>query len=371
MVLGAGMFQVPLIQYLQQQGFEVLVCSNNSADPGFEKGSTGHLVSTTNKEEILRLAESEKVAAVLTTASEVAIPTLGYVNDRLGFSGINEHQAALIANKYELRKHLKSKGVTIPAFHNDVTPLLAKSSGSLIRKPLKGGGSRDVQKVEDASAVAPEYFFEEHIEGQEFGGDLMIQNGRVEFFCITHKKVNEHLVPFQHLIVHEPNAQEELRIYFQQVVEACELRNGIFNFDIIHDGLTYWLIDFGARIGGNCIPEIIQLQTGINEYEILLNQALGHTIAIQSIVNTTFYGVHILGADSPNALASYNKEALEKLRNGNHLEAYNLRWSPGEKVEAFTEGKHHGGYIIFKASSAEELQKVARNIAATVWMVWE
>lgn len=371
MVLGAGIFQVPLIQYLRQQGYEVLVCSNNSADPGFEKGSSGHLVSTVDKEEIFRLAEFEKVSAVLTTASEVAIPTLGYVNNKLGLRGINEQLAALIAHKYKLRQHLKEKGVQIPAFHVDPVALMNELSDFVIQKPVKGGGSRDVQQVTSDAIADDQYFFEERIDGQEFGGDFIVSKGEVVFFCITQKRVNKHLVPYQHLIADEPNAQQELCDYFQEIVNACEIADGIFNFDLIHDDTGYWLIDFGARIGGNCIPEIIHLQTGVNEYEIQLNQALGNDIEVQPNTSNTFYGVHIFGAEDSGILAGYNLEALDELMNADHLETYHLRWAQGERVEAFTEGKYHGGYIIFKAGSAEQLKKVARNIAGTVWMVWE
>lgn len=371
MVLGAGIFQVPLIQYLLRQGFEVLVCSNNSADPGFEKGSSGHLVSTVDKEEILRLAEFENVVAVLTTASEVAIPTLGYVNDKLGLKGINEQLATLIAHKYDLRQHLESKGINIPNFDLNPAILFNQSTDFVIQKPIRGGGSRDVQQVTACAVADNRYFFEEYIDGQELGGDFIVSNGEVVFFCLTQKKVNKHLVPYQHIIVDEPNAQKELGDYFQEIVDACEIADGIFNFDLIHDGKNYWLIDFGARIGGNCIPEIIHLQTGVNEYEVQLNQALGREIKIESNASTTFYGVHIFGAENAGILADYNLKALDELKISGHLETYCLRWNSGDQVEAFTEGKYHGGYIIFKASSAEQLKKVARNIAGTVWMVWE
>ena len=126
MVLGAGIFQVPLIQLAQRMGLEVVALSYLPQDPGLALAHKSYVVSTIHKEEVLQIARTEKINGILTVASEVAAPTAAWVAQQLNLAGYSHQAAVTIANKLELRNFLAKNGLASMRYHNASTPAMAK-----------------------------------------------------------------------------------------------------------------------------------------------------------------------------------------------------------------------------------------------------
>ena len=93
LILGAGIYQVPLIRRAQARGYRAVVASIPGNYPGFALADRVYYTDTTDKEEILKIAEAEQVCAVTTTGTDVAVGSIGYVCRRLGLAGIGEEAA--------------------------------------------------------------------------------------------------------------------------------------------------------------------------------------------------------------------------------------------------------------------------------------
>ena len=364
MVLGAGIFQVPLIHEANEMGFETIAVSNRSSDPGLVVAQKAYLESTADNESVLRIAKKERIDAVVTCASETAMPTVGFVNSEMGLRGPGYEEALTVANKVRLRELLSSESVRIPRYSASVITM--DRQRKWMQKPVEGGGSRDVNVANEN--LDQREFIEEFVSGQELGGDLIVKNGGIVFLQTTQKEVNQHWVPVQHLLTFGVDQPIRLRSYLSEVVRALGVEEGIFNFDVIHDGRDYWLIDLGMRIGGNCIPDLIRYQTGVNEYRILLQQAVGESYTIMPKWSGQYYGVQIFGATENCFLTGYNEEEIESLKRTNQYVAHHFRYKSGDEISAFTTGGHLAGYVVFRAPSIDKLGEVARNIAATPWI---
>ena len=85
LILGAGTYQKRMIEYAVSSGYEVHVASIPGPYPGIEIADYFHPVDTTDAEGILQLATGLKVDGILTTGSDVCVPSIGHVVDKLSY----------------------------------------------------------------------------------------------------------------------------------------------------------------------------------------------------------------------------------------------------------------------------------------------
>src|SRR5688500_5461390 len=109
--------------------------------------------STTDKEGVLRVAADLEIDGIATFASDVAVPTVGYVNDRLGLPGISGSAATVMTMKHHFRAFLKSAGLDHPNFFigscfEELEEGLKTLTFPVIVKPVDTSGSRGVTRVE-------------------------------------------------------------------------------------------------------------------------------------------------------------------------------------------------------------------------------
>ena len=71
LILGAGVYQVPLIRKAKELGYYVVVMSIRGNYPGFAYADKVYYVDTTDKVQALKIARAEDVSAVCTTGTDV------------------------------------------------------------------------------------------------------------------------------------------------------------------------------------------------------------------------------------------------------------------------------------------------------------
>ena len=88
MILGAGTYQVPLIQTAKDMGLYTIVVSRPGNYQGFALADKVYELDTRDQEGILQAAREEKIDGICTSGTDVAVATIGYVCEQLGLSGI-------------------------------------------------------------------------------------------------------------------------------------------------------------------------------------------------------------------------------------------------------------------------------------------
>ncbi len=66
MILGAGIYQVPLIQKAKEMGLETIVVSIPRDDPGFAFADKVYKLDTRDQEAVLRAAQRERIDGIWT-----------------------------------------------------------------------------------------------------------------------------------------------------------------------------------------------------------------------------------------------------------------------------------------------------------------
>ena len=83
LILGAGIYQVPLIKTAKRMGIQTLVASIPGKYPGFEIADKVFYENTVDYEKILEIAKEEKIDGIVTAGTDVAVITIGKVCDDL------------------------------------------------------------------------------------------------------------------------------------------------------------------------------------------------------------------------------------------------------------------------------------------------
>jgi biotin carboxylase len=387
LILGASRYQLPLISKGLSLGYHVISMDNIPHNPGHRLANETAHISTVDKEAVLDFARRQQIDGIVTGASDVAVPTIGFVCDRLGLPGLSFEQAVTLTYKHRFREFQARQGLNHPAYQvfADRSRFLAEAAdltGKYILKPVDRSGSIGVTTLNFAAglntASLNEAFsrtmaaslgklviLEEFIPGQEWGGDGFLHEGKFLSFCITNKYLTgePHCVPIGHNIPCQLPlvSQNKIRAEVQRISRLLKLTEGPLNFDVIIDtkGQAF-VVEMGARTGGNCLADIIYYGTGFDEIEASLQVALGKPVTSlprpdQMIIPT---GARILRSDTGGILQELPHPGdLLKKYHGN-LQEIVYDFSPGDRVERFTQGSHRIGHIIVTASSLKELENL-------------
>lgn len=205
LILGAGVYQVPLIRKAKELGYYVVVMSIRGNYPGFAYADKVYYVDTTDKVQALKIARAEDVSAVCTTGTDVCVPTIGWICDELKLPGITYDTAMKASNKWLMKQTLLQHGVCTPNGYKvtcieEASEYFARLNRNAVLKVVDKSGSRGIIHAQTEAELKSAYkecmkitgenylLIEEYIAGREIGVSGMIQNGKVR--CIlAHEKI--------------------------------------------------------------------------------------------------------------------------------------------------------------------------------------
>jgi len=104
MILGAGIYQVPLILKAKELGYTTLVVSYPGNYPGFALADECLYLDTRDVEHIQKAAVEKNISGICTTGTDVAIRTLGAVAESLHLPGLSKNAAETVTDKYLMRR---------------------------------------------------------------------------------------------------------------------------------------------------------------------------------------------------------------------------------------------------------------------------
>ncbi|HOW97736.1 MAG TPA: ATP-grasp domain-containing protein [Kiritimatiellia bacterium] len=365
-ILGAGIYQAPLIRQARIMGLRVLVASRPGPYPGFALADRAFHVDTTDAAAVLGVARAEKIDGICTSGTDVALAALGGVVDALGVPGPSAAATAIATNKLLMRRAGRQAGVRMPEFRAARTAAEALTAARELGTPVMvkavdSSGSRGVVKVrgtgEIDSAVAKvravtrreEFLVEQFIEGADCGAEAFVLNGRVVYLLPTGCTVfeGEAHVPIGHHLPHSEGLARlaEVRDQVERCVRASRLDHCAMNFDFIVNEAGVHVIEFGARAGATCLPELAGIYGGFNYYEQILRAALGGTPEFPAGTGTPCAAV-LLRADRDGVIREQRNE------NGPDPEIVDVSFDyrPGDRVRRFRVGPDRIGHIIAKGA---------------------
>lgn len=152
MILGAGQCQVPIIRKAHDMGYETVAVSKKGDYPGFAVADKSYEIDVREKEYICAIARKEKICGVLTDQTDITVPTVSYVAEKLNLAGIGYECALNFTNKFKMRRLCESIGVQVPKYFKASTLSEAMKQAKdfvfpIVVKPVDSQGSRGVSRV--------------------------------------------------------------------------------------------------------------------------------------------------------------------------------------------------------------------------------
>ena len=385
MILGAGIYQVPLIKKAKEMGYTTIVVSIKGNYPGFPLADKVYYVDTRDKDQCLQIAKHEKINAVCTTGTDVAMPTLGFIVDNLHLSGPSYKSCCMASNKWLMKQSFQQYDVKSADFVKvqsleECLCAAQKIGYPCVLKIVDSSGSRGISVVKDNEQLVETFqkihnytnedyiLVEEFLDGVDFGAQAIVYQGEVlkviphttEVYCGDTNIPIGHTVPYMEPV--DSTLEDVVKNEVINAIKSLQIDNAVVNADLMMvDGIPY-VIEMGARCGATGIPEIDSLCCGFDMYQTIIGLALGKVDDIR-LRNSSITGAAtslLILSHKQGRLIGYNTVSHSKLHE------FKIDYQIGDQVDAFKTGPNRIGHLIVSETNLQDSIKLAKKLVDEV-----
>lgn len=354
-IIGASYLQKPLVLKARELGYETYVFAWE--DGAVCKGIADYFmpISILEKEEILRECMRIEIDGITSIGSDLAMPTVNYIADKMSLVGNSLDCTRVSTNKYQMRTKLSSEGVSCPRFvlHtggqlNGVESLCFP----VIVKPTDRSGSLGVTKVETMDqlenavhkaksiSLTGQVIIEEFIEGREFSVEFISYQGIHHYLTVT-DKVTTNEPYFVEIAHHQPadisrDVEKRIISEVKKALDALGIKNGASHSEvkITKEGIIR-VIEIAGRMGGELIgSDMVENSTGYDFMKGVIDVALGQfdNSAVEKLI-TRYSGVYYV---IPNSGVIY--DIVDNSSRFNGITKVEVMCQIGDSVEEVIDG---------------------------------
>ena len=297
LVVGAGRGQIGLYKAAKEMGIHTIAGTMpDNNPPGVFLADEVCYMDISKADEVLEKARTLNLDGVVTCCLDTGIPALGRVCDILELTGLTEDAAIMCGDKLKMKKAFMDHNVSTARFYEisnekELAVALEKLQLPVIIKATDLQGSNGIYIAKTYEAAYNGFseamkktnrtycIVEEYIEGWEFGAQAFVYNGNV-LFVMPHGDetyMSHTAVPVGHYVPLDcnENIYKQTEIAVKSAISALGLNNCAVNVDLILKDNTVYVIELTGRAGANCLPELVQINFGIEYYKMIAVMALG------------------------------------------------------------------------------------------------
>ena len=387
MLLGGSAQQVIAIETAKKLGYFTVLCDYLTDNPGQYVADKFYLISTTDKEAVLKAAKDEKIDGILAYASDPAAPTAAYVANKMELPGNPYDSVEILCNKDKFREFLFNNNFCTPKAkgYSSVDAALSDIKDGIFNlpivvKPTDSSGSKGVGKISNETEMKDklEYamsfskrhtiIIEEYVEklGYQVAGDGLSIDGKLVFRCFANDHFNSKCVnPFVPIAASFPynmpdEVHEKIQNEIQRLITLLEMKTTTYNFDVrIDKDYNVYLMEVAPRNGGNYIPQIINYCTGVNLVELSIKAAMGESINdFERKPCKGFWSYYAIHSLKNGILESINikKDVIQ-----NHIVENHIICKQGDKISAFTGANTTLGILLMKFDNMDQMLDMMDN----------
>jgi len=384
LIMGAGIYQVPLIQKARDMGLEVIVVSPEGPYPGIQLADTFINLDTRDADGILDTVRGIGISGVVTTGTDVCVPSIGRIVDALGLPGTGYEAACRSMDKVLMKRAFMEFNVPTAQFSTFTDYASARSFADrsgypVMVKASDSSGSRGITKVEEPDAMeaawsrayqashSKQIIVEQFLSGHEFGAQAIVHGEDVVAVFPHGDTVTSapYFTPIGHSMPTRLTAEQQNQVaeVIDQAVHAVGLRDCISNVDLmLVDGKPY-VIEIGARMGATCLPENISIYSGMDAYEHVIGLALGEKSDVRISTRQANASL-LLRAERTGRICA--QEVPDGARLHPDLVEIQLDFDIGDHVQAFQVGPDRIGHIIVKGNTAEHAELLVQGLSSMI-----
>ncbi|MFE9423995.1 ATP-grasp domain-containing protein [Kitasatospora sp. NPDC006697] len=256
---------------------------------------------------LLRTLHADRAFHAVLPGFEHYVPLAAAAAAELGLPGLSAGTARTLRLKHLMREAVAAAGLPQPRYavvaaESELAAALALVGFPCVVKPVDQSGSLNVRRADDPEqALAafravhdygtgylgrrglPLVLVEEYISGPEFSVEGFVEDGRAQVLAVTEKLLGPepwfvetgHLLPAR---LGEADRRETEQ-YALEVVAALGLQLGPFHLELRRSAAGPRLMELGARLPGDRIPDLLRLAGGGDLYELALRCHAGLPVA--------------------------------------------------------------------------------------------
>ena len=388
LVLPGSKWQLPLAQKIKEMGHWLCVVSPEEAPPCAEIADDFYRSDIFAVDNIESHAKSIGIEAVLSDECDIAMPVVAELGRRLHLCTMSNEVAALYTDKFLMREFCMKHGLKTPEYKlcKNVEEAVAffKDLGKpIIIKPLDSNASHGVFRTDTEDEIRAHFdeamlfsrvekavLAERFIVGTEFTADGIKTPTAHYTLAISEKKHFKHNINIANeLYFTHSNPKfdyEKLKRANDAFVMASPLEYGFTHAEYKYEDGEFYLIEIGARGGGNMISSVItQFMSGYDTYRYLIECATG-TVNDCNFSITEEYKVKAAVLKffaTPNGggrVESIN--GLDYLDQTKDIAEYQLNFSVGDTIEDAKNDSARIGFFIACSDNTERLNEVINEV---------
>ena len=306
LILGVGNAQVDIIKFCREAGYEVYACSYKKEGKGLKYADKFEVIDITDKDKIIDYIIKEKIDFLYSVGSDLAMPTISYVAERLNLPCfINYETAYACQNKNIWRNKLGE------AFKGNLPYVVGEKLDSFtdweifpaMLKPVDSQGQRGVVRVnsfdelkknlldtigysKSKKAIVEKYIYEDEISVNGY-----VVNGKLQFFLVSDRiifdeypggLVKEHRIPSKY--EEKKEVMEKIKEIVEGTINKLTIINGPVYFQMKIENNEPYLIEVTPRLDGCHMWKLIEKSTDANLLEILLRHLLENEIDLKKFI---------------------------------------------------------------------------------------
>lgn len=274
-----------LIRALRKLGFYIIVTGNRPNLPGQKWCDKFIQADYSDKDLILKIAEEEKIDAIVQCCNDFGVYTAAYVAEKLGLPGYDSYETTLTLHNKDLFKLFARKNnIMTPASEpfseiQSAINYIEKTAYPVIVKPTDCSAGNGITRADNFSEAknavenafsksrAGRIVIEPFVTGSQHGYCTFLKNKKVVAVCSN----NEYSIlnPYRVEIDTFPADNYEkvcgiLNAQIEKIANILNLKDGIFHLQYIYDGKQPQIIEVMRRILGNMYHVPGNMLTGID-----------------------------------------------------------------------------------------------------------
>lgn len=370
-VIGANEFQKKMVTKANELGYETHVFAWEEGAAAKDEAHFFYPVSITEKDKILSYGKKIKPVGICSIASDLAMPTVNYIANKLGLVANSLECTELTTNKFKMRTSLSKAELPCPKYQlvKDFKDICGIMEFPLIIKPIDRSGSRGVYKVNNINEIneaivnarnvsfVEEVLVEEYIEGKEYSIECISQNGQHSFLQVTEKFTTGspnfiekgHLAPARLT----DDMKNDIVKIIKKSLDVLKVQNGPSHSEVkITPRGEIKIIEIAARMGGDFIgSDMVYISTGFDFLRNTINVAVKKEINLNHSPKDKMAIVGFI-------FNSADKQRFEKLKkmHSNVIKEYEIK----ENMNSVQDSSSRNGYYILEVDSDKILIEVLK-----------
>ena len=382
MILGAGMLQAFVIKKAHDMGYYTIAVDMDENAVGFPFADEKLIINIVDEKGCLDAAKEAEIDGVMTAATDYGVLAASHISQEMGLFGNPYTSAKTVKNKHSVHRAVSKVSSDGNFQFFEITSLdeLYKIEKEIVFpvmvKPCDGSGSKGAGRADNFDALterckdalsqslSKRVLLESFVTGQEYGVESFVYDGQVHILAVMKKYMTS--PPYYAELGHSfpsglpQEIEDKIKALATKTINAIGLTNGSVNMDLLltDDGTPY-VVDVGARMGGNLIgSHIVPMGTGIDYIGNMVKAHVGDSVDFtptkRQIISTALLAL------TPGKIKELpNFDALRQ-RKGILDIVFNKQI--GDTIRQYKNNLDGCGYVVATADTEEEAHRLAFSL---------